>query len=167
MRTTFLVAGLFVGLIAASFAIGACGTTEAPIEPAGHRVDFSRAAGYTVASPDGSVDVMLVSREGQPLAAGRWEATTRSLEWTFEEGAAGGLSFERFAPTEDGVAALVYAQWTATHPEPSVTCGSDGTCTTQQALLCEFNCMAWTGDSYATCWCGCNPSGHSCSYGCC
>jgi hypothetical protein len=161
VRTYIFVTGLLISTLVAA----GCGAVDALV-PDGNRTDFARAVGYTVSSPDG-VHVTLISPDRTLLATGHWEAATNSLAWFLDDGAVGSLAFDRFTPTEDGVAALVYTQWTGAHPQPSVTCASDGTCTTHQELTCEFNCMFWTGDTYANCWCGCNPGSHDCSYGCC
>ena len=165
LQTSALVTGFMMFHVV----ISGCGVTEEPAAQEGDRIVLDGAIGYATPSPGGDVDVTVVSPGGTQLATGHWEAMSRSLTWKLDDGTSGGLVFQRFSPTEQGTAALVYTQWTAAHPAPQVTCDSnDGTCSTQQGLLgCEFNCMFWTGDSYGSCWCGCNPDQRSCSYGCC
>lgn len=146
------------GAVALFALLGACATDTGDDGVVEDRVTAVHGllTGTAVTLPEGDVAVELAeTATGVVVAIGSYDAEVGALEWTFEGDATQSRDLGELTPTAEGAIALLYTEYlVATIDEDT------------SYLACELNCWFWNGD-YGNCWCGCNPGGRSCSYGCC
>ncbi len=147
------------GAVALLLSLGACITDADDDEALGERrvtAEHGQLTGTAIALPDGDVAVELAeTATGVVVAIGSFDADAGTLEWEIEGDAPQSRDLGELTPTAEGTIALMYTEYlVATIDEDT------------SYLACELNCWFWNGD-YGNCWCGCNPGGRSCSYGCC